>query len=83
MSDCLLFSDQHESTLPFVFPLAASGNAGLSTLSPSGSSRGKDRGKSRKSIFAPARNTAGEVATPSRAPGKGNNWSWLNGKIYY
>ncbi|XP_075884265.1 1-phosphatidylinositol 4,5-bisphosphate phosphodiesterase epsilon-1 isoform X2 [Nelusetta ayraudi] len=44
---------------------------GLSTLSPTGSGRGKDRGKSRKSIFAPARNTAGEVTTPSRTPGKG------------
>uniref|UniRef100_A0A668A3T9 Phosphoinositide phospholipase C n=1 Tax=Myripristis murdjan TaxID=586833 RepID=A0A668A3T9_9TELE len=47
---------------------------GLSTLSPAGSSRGKDRGKSRKSIFgtAPARSsTPGEAATQSRAPGKG------------
>uniref|UniRef100_A0A3Q1JCE7 Phosphoinositide phospholipase C n=1 Tax=Anabas testudineus TaxID=64144 RepID=A0A3Q1JCE7_ANATE len=41
---------------------------GLSTLSPAGSNRGKDRGKSRKSIFgtAPARCTAtGEVTTQS------------------
>uniref|UniRef100_UPI003AAC74CA 1-phosphatidylinositol 4,5-bisphosphate phosphodiesterase epsilon-1-like n=1 Tax=Centroberyx gerrardi TaxID=166262 RepID=UPI003AAC74CA len=47
---------------------------GLSTLSPAGSGRGKDRGKSRKSIFgtAPARSsTPGEAATQSRAPGKG------------
>ncbi|CAJ1081049.1 -phosphatidylinositol 4%2C5-bisphosphate phosphodiesterase epsilon-1 isoform X1 [Xyrichtys novacula] len=47
---------------------------GLSTLSPAGSSRGKDRGKSRKSIFgtAPARcSTTGEVVTQSRTPGKG------------
>ncbi|XP_049420319.1 1-phosphatidylinositol 4,5-bisphosphate phosphodiesterase epsilon-1 [Epinephelus fuscoguttatus] len=47
---------------------------GLSTLSPAGSSRGKDRGKSRKSIFgtAPARcSTTGEVTTQSRTPGKG------------
>ncbi|XP_077406391.1 1-phosphatidylinositol 4,5-bisphosphate phosphodiesterase epsilon-1 isoform X2 [Vanacampus margaritifer] len=46
---------------------------GLSTLSPSGSGRGKDRGKCRKSIFgtAPARSgPAGEVAAQSRAPGK-------------
>uniref|UniRef100_A0A8C9XA00 Phosphoinositide phospholipase C n=1 Tax=Sander lucioperca TaxID=283035 RepID=A0A8C9XA00_SANLU len=47
---------------------------GLSTLSPAGSGRGKDRGKSRKSIFgtAPARcSTTGEVVTQSRTPGKG------------
>ncbi|XP_038591439.1 1-phosphatidylinositol 4,5-bisphosphate phosphodiesterase epsilon-1 isoform X2 [Micropterus salmoides] len=47
---------------------------GLSTLSPASSNRGKDRGKSRKSIFgtAPARcNTTGEVTTQSRTPGKG------------
>uniref|UniRef100_H3DNJ9 Phosphoinositide phospholipase C n=1 Tax=Tetraodon nigroviridis TaxID=99883 RepID=H3DNJ9_TETNG len=47
---------------------------GLSTLSPAGSSRGKDRGKSRKSIFgtAPARcSTPGETTTPCRTPGKG------------
>ncbi|XP_070846751.1 1-phosphatidylinositol 4,5-bisphosphate phosphodiesterase epsilon-1 [Chaetodon trifascialis] len=47
---------------------------GLSTLSPAGSSRGKDRGKSRKSIFgtAPARcSTTGEVTSQSRTPGKG------------
>ncbi|XP_077358777.1 1-phosphatidylinositol 4,5-bisphosphate phosphodiesterase epsilon-1 isoform X2 [Festucalex cinctus] len=46
---------------------------GLSTLSPSGSGRGKDRGKCRKSIFgtAPARSgPAGEVSTQSRTPGK-------------
>ncbi|XP_061562127.1 1-phosphatidylinositol 4,5-bisphosphate phosphodiesterase epsilon-1 isoform X1 [Phycodurus eques] len=46
---------------------------GLSTLSPSGSGRGKDRGKSRKSIFgtAPARSAAtGEVSAQSRTPGK-------------
>ncbi|XP_057681356.1 1-phosphatidylinositol 4,5-bisphosphate phosphodiesterase epsilon-1 isoform X1 [Corythoichthys intestinalis] len=48
---------------------------GLSTLSPSGSGRGKDRGKSRKSIFgtAPARSGAtGEVDgqnRPSRKSG--------------
>lgn len=50
------------------------GNLGLSTLSPTGSSRGKDRGKSRKSIFgtAPSRcATTGELTTQSRAPGKG------------
>lgn len=50
------------------------GNPGLSTLSPAGSSRGKDRGKSRKSIFgtAPSRSSAtGEVTTQSRTPGKG------------
>uniref|UniRef100_A0A4W6D086 Phosphoinositide phospholipase C n=1 Tax=Lates calcarifer TaxID=8187 RepID=A0A4W6D086_LATCA len=47
---------------------------GLSTLSPAGSGRGKDRGKSRKSIFgtAPARSSAaGEVMIQSRTPGKG------------
>ncbi|XP_034564652.1 1-phosphatidylinositol 4,5-bisphosphate phosphodiesterase epsilon-1 isoform X2 [Notolabrus celidotus] len=47
---------------------------GLSTLSPAGSGRGKDRGKSRKSIFgnAPARcSTTGEVMAQSRTPGKG------------
>ncbi|XP_037134464.1 1-phosphatidylinositol 4,5-bisphosphate phosphodiesterase epsilon-1 isoform X4 [Syngnathus acus] len=46
---------------------------GLSTLSPSGSGRGKDRGKSRKSIFgtAPARcGPTGEVSAQSRATGK-------------
>uniref|UniRef100_A0A673G8A9 Phosphoinositide phospholipase C n=1 Tax=Sinocyclocheilus rhinocerous TaxID=307959 RepID=A0A673G8A9_9TELE len=44
---------------------------GLSTLSPSGSGRGKDR-KSRKSIFgsAPARGSPGETVTLVRAPGK-------------
>lgn len=50
------------------------GTTGLSTLSPAGSGRGKDRGKSRKSIFgtAPARcNATGEVTTQSRTPGKG------------
>ncbi|XP_023196734.1 1-phosphatidylinositol 4,5-bisphosphate phosphodiesterase epsilon-1 isoform X2 [Xiphophorus maculatus] len=49
---------------------------GLSTLSPSGSGRGKDRGKSRKSIFgtAPSRcGATGEVTTQSRAPGKGGS----------
>ncbi|XP_042079241.1 1-phosphatidylinositol 4,5-bisphosphate phosphodiesterase epsilon-1 isoform X2 [Haplochromis burtoni] len=49
---------------------------GLSTLSPAGSSRGKDRGKSRKSIFgtAPSRSSAtGEVTTQSRTPGKGGS----------
>uniref|UniRef100_A0A671WLK3 Phosphoinositide phospholipase C n=1 Tax=Sparus aurata TaxID=8175 RepID=A0A671WLK3_SPAAU len=47
---------------------------GLSTLSPASSGRGKDRGKSRKSIFgtAPARSSAtGEVTTQNRTPGKG------------
>uniref|UniRef100_A0A3Q1B1E9 Phosphoinositide phospholipase C n=1 Tax=Amphiprion ocellaris TaxID=80972 RepID=A0A3Q1B1E9_AMPOC len=47
---------------------------GLSTLSPAGSGRGKDRGKSRKSIFgtAPSRcSTTGEVMTQSRTPGRG------------
>ncbi|XP_041818263.1 1-phosphatidylinositol 4,5-bisphosphate phosphodiesterase epsilon-1 isoform X2 [Chelmon rostratus] len=47
---------------------------GLSTLSPAGSGRGKDRGKSRKSIFgtAPARcSTTGEVTAQNRTPGKG------------
>ncbi|XP_051925269.1 1-phosphatidylinositol 4,5-bisphosphate phosphodiesterase epsilon-1 isoform X2 [Hippocampus zosterae] len=46
---------------------------GLSTLSPSGSARGKDRGKSRKSIFAaaaPRPGPTGEVSAQSRAPGK-------------
>ncbi|XP_059387753.1 1-phosphatidylinositol 4,5-bisphosphate phosphodiesterase epsilon-1-like isoform X2 [Carassius carassius] len=44
---------------------------GLSTPSPSGSGRGKDR-KSRKSIFgsAPARGCPGEPVTLVRAPGK-------------
>ncbi|XP_051523152.1 1-phosphatidylinositol 4,5-bisphosphate phosphodiesterase epsilon-1-like [Myxocyprinus asiaticus] len=44
---------------------------GLSTLSPSGCGRGKDR-KSRKSIFcsAPARGSPGEPVTLVRAPGK-------------
>uniref|UniRef100_A0A3B5LDU7 Phosphoinositide phospholipase C n=1 Tax=Xiphophorus couchianus TaxID=32473 RepID=A0A3B5LDU7_9TELE len=49
---------------------------GLSTLSPSGSGRGKDRGKSRKSIFgtAPSRcGATGEVTTQSRTPGKGGS----------
>uniref|UniRef100_A0A8C7YYI6 Phosphoinositide phospholipase C n=1 Tax=Oryzias sinensis TaxID=183150 RepID=A0A8C7YYI6_9TELE len=49
---------------------------GLSTLSPAGSSRGKDRGKSRKSIFsaAPSRSSAaGEVTSQSRTPGKGSS----------
>ncbi|KAM4715436.1 1-phosphatidylinositol 4,5-bisphosphate phosphodiesterase epsilon-1 isoform 2-T3 [Anableps anableps] len=49
---------------------------GLSTLSPSGSGRGKDRGKSRKSIFgtAPSRCSAtGEVTAQSRTPGKGGS----------
>ncbi|XP_026171257.1 1-phosphatidylinositol 4,5-bisphosphate phosphodiesterase epsilon-1 isoform X3 [Mastacembelus armatus] len=49
---------------------------GLSTMSPAGSGRGKDRGKSRKSIFgtAPTRCTpAGEVTTQSRTPGKGGS----------
>uniref|UniRef100_A0A8C3AG71 Phosphoinositide phospholipase C n=1 Tax=Cyclopterus lumpus TaxID=8103 RepID=A0A8C3AG71_CYCLU len=47
---------------------------GLSTLSPAGSGRGKDRGKSRKSIFgtAPPRcSSTGEVMTQGRTPGKG------------
>ncbi|XP_077481410.1 1-phosphatidylinositol 4,5-bisphosphate phosphodiesterase epsilon-1 isoform X1 [Stigmatopora argus] len=47
---------------------------GLSTLSPSGSGRGKDRGKSRKSIFGttPTRyNATGEVDGQSRPPRKG------------
>ncbi|KAI4893550.1 hypothetical protein NFI96_004194 [Prochilodus magdalenae] len=44
---------------------------GLSTLSPSGSGRGKDR-KSRKSIFgtAPVRGSPGEPVTLVRGPGK-------------
>ncbi|XP_055085431.1 1-phosphatidylinositol 4,5-bisphosphate phosphodiesterase epsilon-1 isoform X3 [Periophthalmus magnuspinnatus] len=49
---------------------------GLSTLSPTGSSRGKDRGKSRKSIFgtAPTRcSTTGEVVAQNRTPGKGGS----------
>lgn len=49
---------------------------GLSTLSPTGSSRGKDRGKSRKSIFGntpPRCSTTGEVIGPNRAPGKGGS----------
>uniref|UniRef100_A0A3Q0RX65 Phosphoinositide phospholipase C n=1 Tax=Amphilophus citrinellus TaxID=61819 RepID=A0A3Q0RX65_AMPCI len=49
---------------------------GLSTLSPAGSSRGKDRGKCRKSIFgtAPSRSSAvGEATTQSRTPGKGGS----------
>ncbi|XP_061911649.1 1-phosphatidylinositol 4,5-bisphosphate phosphodiesterase epsilon-1 isoform X2 [Entelurus aequoreus] len=53
---------------------------GLSTLSPAGSGRGKDRGKSRKSIFgtAPARCAqTGEVSTLSRNPGRGGErLSW-------
>uniref|UniRef100_A0A673AZE3 Phosphoinositide phospholipase C n=1 Tax=Sphaeramia orbicularis TaxID=375764 RepID=A0A673AZE3_9TELE len=53
---------------------------GLSTLSPAGSGRGKDRGKSRKSIFgtAPTRcSTTGEVTTQNRTPGKGSErLSW-------
>lgn len=54
------------------------GNIGLSTLSPTGSSRGKDRGKSRKSIFGntpPRCSTTGEVIGPNRAPGKGTKGS--------
>lgn len=45
---------------------------GLSTLSPSGSSRGKER-KSRKSIFgnAPVRGSPGEPVTLVRGSGKG------------
>uniref|UniRef100_A0A672RBZ3 Phosphoinositide phospholipase C n=1 Tax=Sinocyclocheilus grahami TaxID=75366 RepID=A0A672RBZ3_SINGR len=52
---------------------------GLSTLSPSGSGRGKDR-KSRKSIFgsAPARGSPGEPVTLVRAPGKGTH-PWEKG----
>uniref|UniRef100_A0AAV2LGA3 Phosphoinositide phospholipase C n=1 Tax=Knipowitschia caucasica TaxID=637954 RepID=A0AAV2LGA3_KNICA len=49
---------------------------GLSTLSPTGSSRGKDRGKSRKSIFgtAPTRcSTTGEMVSQSRSSGKGGS----------
>nr|XP_020460695.1 1-phosphatidylinositol 4,5-bisphosphate phosphodiesterase epsilon-1 isoform X2 [Monopterus albus] len=49
---------------------------GLSTMSPTGSNRGKDRGKSRKSLFgtAPTRCTpTGEVTTQSRTPGKGGS----------
>ncbi|XP_069011677.1 1-phosphatidylinositol 4,5-bisphosphate phosphodiesterase epsilon-1 [Embiotoca jacksoni] len=49
---------------------------GLSTLSPAGSGRGKDRGKSRKSIFgtAPSRcSSTGEVAPQGRTPGKGGS----------
>ncbi|XP_028991292.1 1-phosphatidylinositol 4,5-bisphosphate phosphodiesterase epsilon-1 isoform X2 [Betta splendens] len=53
---------------------------GLSTLSPAGSNRGKDRGKSRKSIFgtAPARGAiTGEVTAPGRTAGKGSErLSW-------
>lgn len=46
---------------------------GLSTLSPSASNRGKDRGKSRKSIFgtAPQRCTPGEAGSQGRTQGKG------------
>ncbi|XP_030195770.1 1-phosphatidylinositol 4,5-bisphosphate phosphodiesterase epsilon-1 isoform X2 [Gadus morhua] len=47
---------------------------GLSTLSPTDSGRGKDRGKGRKSIFgaAPARiNTLGDSAPQTRPSGKG------------
>lgn len=45
---------------------------GLSTLSPSGSSRGKER-KSRKSIFGnnPGRLIPGEAAVLAKASGKG------------
>ncbi|KAG7492782.1 hypothetical protein MATL_G00017850 [Megalops atlanticus] len=45
---------------------------GLSTLTPSGSGRGKDR-KSRKSIFGnnPGKSSPGEPVTLVRAPGKG------------
>lgn len=45
---------------------------GLSTLNPSGSSRGKER-KSRKSIFGnnPGRLSPGESATLAKASGKG------------
>uniref|UniRef100_A0A3B5B5Z6 Phosphoinositide phospholipase C n=1 Tax=Stegastes partitus TaxID=144197 RepID=A0A3B5B5Z6_9TELE len=52
---------------------------GLSTLSPAGSGRGKDRGKSRKSIFgtAPSRcSSTGEVTTQSRTPGGSERLSW-------
>lgn len=70
---CLLSVCLSLLTLLFcLLPLC--GNPGLSTLSPAGSSRGKDRGKSRKSIFgtAPSRSSAtGEVTTQSRTPGKG------------
>ncbi|XP_064175476.1 1-phosphatidylinositol 4,5-bisphosphate phosphodiesterase epsilon-1 isoform X3 [Anguilla rostrata] len=46
---------------------------GLSTLTPSGSGRGKDR-KSRKSIFGtnPGKSSPGETVTLVRAPGKGS-----------
>lgn len=60
----------------FCLPLIVCGNTGLSTLSPASSSRGKDRGKSRKSIFgtAPSRcSTTGEVTPQNRTPGKGNS----------
>ncbi|KAK5905971.1 hypothetical protein CgunFtcFv8_001875 [Champsocephalus gunnari] len=43
---------------------------GLSTLSPAGSGRGKDRGKSRKSIFGTA---PAPALTQSRIPGKGGS----------
>ncbi|KAI9514185.1 1-phosphatidylinositol 4,5-bisphosphate phosphodiesterase epsilon-1 [Dissostichus eleginoides] len=43
---------------------------GLSTLSPAGSGRGKDRGKSRKSIFGTA---PAPALTQSRTPGKGGS----------
>uniref|UniRef100_A0A8B9TCH9 Phosphoinositide phospholipase C n=1 Tax=Anas platyrhynchos TaxID=8839 RepID=A0A8B9TCH9_ANAPL len=48
---------------------------GLSTLNPSGSSRGKER-KSRKSIFGnnPGRLSPGESATLAKASGKGKTW---------
>uniref|UniRef100_A0A8C3R3P8 Phosphoinositide phospholipase C n=1 Tax=Cyanoderma ruficeps TaxID=181631 RepID=A0A8C3R3P8_9PASS len=48
---------------------------GLSTLNPSGSSRGKER-KSRKSIFGnnPGRLSPGESAALARASGKGKTW---------
>ncbi|KAK5850867.1 hypothetical protein PBY51_001706 [Eleginops maclovinus] len=43
---------------------------GLSTLSPAGSGRGKDRGKSMKSIFGTA---PAPALTQSRTPGKGGS----------
>ncbi|XP_076007670.1 1-phosphatidylinositol 4,5-bisphosphate phosphodiesterase epsilon-1 isoform X2 [Genypterus blacodes] len=47
---------------------------GLSTLSPAGSGRAKDRGKCRKSIFGtapPRSSTTAEAPTQNRTPGKG------------
>lgn len=72
---CVIDLFGFNSNIDLSLTLVCLWETGLSTLSPAGSGRGKDRGKSRKSIFgtAPVRCSAtGEVTTPSRTPGKGD-----------